>query len=261
MGLKSVVMCFCFLPLLALGKTITSELVVGEWIGTGPDSNQRLSIAENFEGIWTIKLDGQNVSTRNIKTVQFQDFFVLDAKIDGQLVEKIVLSGWQYESGEALIGTRYLYHAPNKDLEIFNGIPISFQRKRTYENSRVVRFLTEPLEKRVSEKEFFAFLEEFKNSPALETNSTASYTIYGSPSVGNIAVTKSDHPAYPAMLSITSIPTLEDWQPDIESIVLLGRYAGSRSEFLKWRAEFGTELRSQYESIAPFKQLKGDAQD
>lgn len=251
--MKTAVLAFLLSPLIAFGATINSDLLIGDWIGTGVNSNQSLVIDENLEGTWIIQFDKSNISKRTIKTNQIEDMFVLYARIDGELVEKIVLSGWQHESSEALFGTRYLYHEITGNKEIFNGIPVSFQRTETHKESRLLRFLSEPVEERVSKKEFSKFLNEFTKAPGLESSDLGPITIYDSPFTGSIAVTKPGHPAFPAMLAITAMPSLIDCQPEIDSIILIGRYAGSRKAFLAWRSEFGLNLRTEMEAIAPFK--------
>ncbi len=147
---------------------------------------------------------------------------------------KIILSGWESAQVKRMFGTSYLYKDHGEGLNLINAFPVTFTAgvEQLPPQSFWSLFLGEGIHE-VSE-EYLASLEvsvrEIAGISHDETELTNSYVLDRIKS--HMIFTKPAHEAHPALIGIVMIDN-----PD-NPVFALGRYAGSKLEFLSFYAKY-----------------------
>ena len=128
---KIIATVLCLTSSFALAGSLERSDFIGVWVGKGNAKKDIIVINEDFSGSYSriVKRssdDKFSFSSENVTLVD--DVIIIEMYVDGinMPVRKLVLSGWEIDSGKSIYGMLLLY---SPGVGQINGIPYSFESK------------------------------------------------------------------------------------------------------------------------------------
>lgn len=225
---------------LAVGDTIVDDGFYGEWSTLSSAFSTQRQILKLYAsgGKWIFIEDDGNESEYTLEKNDVEisdDLLVIDYRApDGKFRRKLVLAGWGINNDRKIFGTVYLYSDMGEGLTLFNGIPIIFDSGLESMPLQIIwEYFSEPEKQRVDESYIENLEKALANEPGVSASEHSDEIAYSVPdTMTSLVFTKPKHPAHPAAIGFRQN------MRDPTRLDLVGKYAGSKEEFLKLKATY-----------------------
>ncbi len=237
---------FLFVPTLVAsqGRTIVGDEFLGKWTtnsSVGLAKRQVLELFEDYSGTWTlIKDDGTKTELALAGSdIQITDDLLVIEYNDpkGSYKNKLVVAGWRLPSAKMIFGMLYLYGDNGAGVQLFNGVPITFEFGSEQMPPQVFwSFFTTGDSRRVTEGEFESLRSQLKKVEGIRYESDDEFEVFYLARVrSSIQLTKPSHKAHPSAMGVRIRPRSRT------QFEIAGQYAGSEAKFKESYAQFIAE--------------------
>lgn len=248
-----IVIALCLsLASLANAEPITKQSVEGNWIDADTAQTTHLYIAADGTGTWEVEpRDGTKFGlTAEVQSLE-DGVMNIVLRSGKERAGRVTLGGWIFGKRQVLFGTWFVYGKPagRDDLELINGIDVSFERPDSDGFSDLMEVWAGPPVQQIDRSTYNRLLEQVVKPNSEVVGRDQNEISYRSPNAGSVIVATEANPAYPAIIFIAMDNPGMD--PTPSNLKLIGRFAGSRDSFILWRAGVSKQIHDEYRRAHP----------
>lgn len=235
---------FCGVKSASIADTVVGDQFYGVWstaISTLPPKRQILNLSKDG-GSWVqiddeghekkFELSKEDISIENdLMTVYYRNN-------EKNYALKLILGGWSFGENKSIFGTVFMYKAEGNGLQLFNGMPISFDSGASRMPPQVFwSFFESDKVKHATASAIQQLEESLKKVDGIQIFEDEKTTLYSLERINSvITITQEGHYAYPSAVG------LQESQRYPGTILTAAQYACDKKEFAKFYSDYNAEL-------------------